>query len=96
MRSSVGALATIGDGVDVRDSTVEGAGGGLFACRRFSKGAFITEYEGERFVVGEERDGQVAYSGMCNSAKYAAAGCTVQTHVIAVGGVYVDGIREPD
>lgn len=38
--------ATIGDGVEVRASSIEQAGNGLFASRAFARGDFITEYDG--------------------------------------------------
>lgn len=41
------SLATIGGGVEVKPSTISGAGNGLFAKRRFRRGEYITLYEGE-------------------------------------------------
>jgi hypothetical protein len=39
-------ISGVGTGVDVRVSSIEGAGMGLFATRDFPKGAYITEYQG--------------------------------------------------
>ncbi len=41
-------LATIGDGVEVKESTIPHTGNGLFATRAFQKDEYITEYAGRR------------------------------------------------
>lgn len=41
------SVSTIGDGVEVKASTIHGAGRGLFATKRFKKGNIITEFDGE-------------------------------------------------
>lgn len=38
-----GELATIGDGIDVRASSIRAAGNGLYAARAFARGDLITE-----------------------------------------------------
>jgi hypothetical protein len=40
-------FATVGDGVDIRPSTIQNAGNGLFATQRFEVGDPITLYDGE-------------------------------------------------
>ena len=40
-------LATIGNGVHVAESRIEGAGNGLFVSKFFKRGDFITLYDGE-------------------------------------------------
>lgn len=41
------SLCTIGDGIDVRTSSIPKAGNGLFASKSFSRGSYITLYDGE-------------------------------------------------
>lgn len=40
-------VATLGNGVEARLSSIRGAGRGLFATRRFPRGAYITRYDGK-------------------------------------------------
>lgn len=93
-------LATIGDGVDVRPSLIDGAGRGLFARgRRFAKGDVITEYAGPRISSDSKRRGRRSMA--CNADEYEAAGLVVQTHVahleprVLGNTIYIDGDREP-
>lgn len=82
------AVATIGDGVAVEPSQLEGAGRGLYARgRAFRRGQRITEYAGERLAD-----------------KLEAARRPVQTHILHLSAtyhgqhgndVYVDGDRNP-
>jgi hypothetical protein len=69
--------AVLGAGVEVRPSTVSGAGGGLFAKVPFASNDVITEYDGDHI------DKQQAHA------------LAVQTHVKAMGGNYVDGLKKP-
>lgn len=41
------SLPTIDNGIEVKPSTISGAGNGLFAKRIFRRGEYITLYEGE-------------------------------------------------
>ena len=86
-RASLG-VATIGDGVEVEPSRIDGAGRGLHARgRTFKTRQRITEYAGERLAD-----------------KLAAARRAVQTHILHLSptfhgqhgnDVYIDGDREP-
>jgi hypothetical protein len=86
--SSVHAdVATIRDGVQVRQLHTPGAGRGLFADRDFAKNTLVTEYSGE--ILADE---------------FAAAECTVQTHILYVNAdrhgqlgssLYISDDREP-
>ena len=81
-------IAMIGNGVVVKQSTIHGAGRGLFACGRiFKPGQLITEYCGNRLFD-----------------KITAAQLDVQTHILRVSAsfhnhlgndVYIDGDRDP-
>lgn len=48
-------LSTIGDGVEVKKSTIKDAGRGLFALKVFHKGDYITLYDGELITRQEAR-----------------------------------------
>lgn len=41
------SLATLGDGLEVRVSSIPGAGQGVFATRYFAAGSPVTEYQGD-------------------------------------------------
>ena len=69
--------AVVGGGVEVKRSTVDGAGRGLFATSAFKSKDVITEYDGDHMSRDE------------------ALGLGVQTHVKAMGGNYVDGLKNP-
>jgi hypothetical protein len=73
-------LASIGNGLHVRPSTIAGAGLGLFATRGFQRHQIITWYDGE--VVTR----QVAYQ-----RKSMGAG----THICYKNGTYIDGTKVP-
>jgi hypothetical protein len=45
------SIATIGNGISIRPSTIPGAGSGLFAERDFQAREIITKYEGEIIPV---------------------------------------------
>ena len=71
--------ATIGDGVEIKTSTltiegIEGAGSGLFATRSFQRGELITEYDGTKGL-----------------SKEACQRRAPQTHMCHKDGIYVDG-----
>ena len=88
-------LATIGNGVVVKESRIADAGRGLFSAgRRFAKGDDITEYSGKRLTSKGPRLGSASYA--CDPDKYVAAGVDVQTHVACHDRIYIDGIREPE
>jgi intein/homing endonuclease len=53
--SRISRLATIGHGVEVRDSQIPRAGRGLYAQRKFDKGEWITRYGG-KMISKEEAD----------------------------------------
>lgn len=76
--------ATLGDGVSVRPSQLEGAGNGLYADEAYAKGEVVTEY------VGRGAPGELL------SAKDVAK-LTVQTHVLTMENQhsYIDGLRTP-
>jgi len=42
-KAASNTVSTIGDGVDIRLSSIPNAGNGLFAARAFARGDFITE-----------------------------------------------------
>lgn len=48
-------LATVGNGLEVRASSVPAAGMGLFATRNFAKGDPVTEYEGKLITHSEAK-----------------------------------------
>lgn len=76
--NDLGGMATIGDGIDVRQSTLQSAGGGLFATRWFAKGEYITLYDGA--AITREHAEKLTPS--------------LQTHVGAHAGCYVAGLRD--
>lgn len=53
LRAAKETLSTIGHGVEVRGSTIEGAGMGLFASKDFPSGAKITKYDGEKLTLAQ-------------------------------------------
>ena len=67
--------ATIGAGLELKASTIDGAGAGLFATQRFGSGAKITMYDGRGLPEGFRE----------------ACALDVQTHVGTKDGIYVDG-----
>jgi len=82
-----GELATIGHGVAVSPSELgDRAGLGLKAVgRSFALGDRITKYDGERIQLPEsQRRQSPRIADGCDPDKYAAAaGCDVQTHIMA-------------
>lgn len=72
----------IGNGVEVKPSTLEGAGNGLFACIDFESGDIITEFCG-KFITKMEAD------ALKSELKH--------THVRTVdfGYLYIDGLKDP-
>ena len=77
--------ATIGSGVDVRESELDTAGRGLFSTRNFSKGSLITEYAGNRLA-----DRLAAAD--CFPQTHII--CMPAGHHLG-NAVYIDGDREP-
>lgn len=73
-------LGTVGHGLEVRPSSIVGAGLGLFATRRFAAGAWVTVYAGQRISMQEARRRRDAGRS---------------THICAYGGSVMDGLREP-
>jgi hypothetical protein len=51
---------TAGLGIDVRPSTLAGAGMGLFAFKNFPKGAQVASYSGSLVPAAEAKDNQYA------------------------------------
>lgn len=75
-------LASIGDGVEVRESTIPGAGYGLFAARAFARNEFITWMDGEEISRTE-------------ALARARAGRASHMRTLVYGFSALDGIREP-
>lgn len=75
-------VATIGEGVAVRKSTIEAAGNGLFATRAFRSGELVTKFQGRR--VG--RDVALALR---------AAGEGHYIFTLSAQHSFIDGIRTP-
>ena len=69
--------ATVGGDVVVKQSTINGAGNGLFAKSAFNSSEFVTEFDGKHM------------------SRHDALCLDVQTHVKAMGGNYVDGLKQP-
>ena len=72
--------ATYGDGVDVRDSQIPGAGRGAFATVEFLKGDYVTEY---------------AHGGVLSKAEVARLTVQTHILTLANQHAYLDGIRSP-
>ena len=96
-------LATIGDGVAVRESKLgPHAGRGLMADgRSFASGDRITKYEGSRIQSELQlRRQSPRIADGCDPDKYTAASYEVQTHIMArerdaLGNrIYIDGDRD--
>ena len=75
----------VGDGVEVRESNIEGAGLGLFASRRFRSRALITRYEPDPKYHGRD----------VSISKEDAQNMVSQTHLATKEGLTVAGITTP-
>ena len=78
-------LATVGDGLAVRDSILAGAGLGLFATRPFCQGELVTYYQGQRINEAQAQArrarGEDAYI------------VTLESMRSAIDGVRADALR---
>lgn len=74
--------ATIGNGLEIKKSLIEGAGNGLFATRDFKKGEIITIYEGE--TINREKADELARKGLDSHIRSL---CLLRTAI--------DGIKNP-
>lgn len=96
----VRALATHMDGVEVRESTIAGAGQGCFATRPFARGDDVTAYDGTR--LGVNRSKRAGRLHNVDVDKWLVADeAETQTHVASlryegVITIAIDGIKEPE
>lgn len=75
-------VPTIGTGVCVKNSSIIGAGRGLYACRPFKRGELVTEYAGE--IISRDEAQRRAQRG------------EFQFLGTLVSGMYeIDGLQEP-
>lgn len=76
--------ATVGNGVEVRPSTIPGAGNGLFATRRFERLDIVTMY-----------DGELADAAECRADKERDPKSVSHYRSTRHGGVVIKGLRDP-
>lgn len=76
------AVATIGHGVKVAASTIQGAGLGLFAARGFDKHELLTEYDGERITHAQ-------------ALALRQQGEATHVRVVSTFFAYINGLKEP-
>jgi hypothetical protein len=76
--------ATVGNGVEVRPSTIPGAGNGLFATRRFERLDIVTMY-----------DGELADAADCRADRERDPGSVTHYRSTRHGGVVIKGLRDP-
>lgn len=75
--------ATVGNGLEVKASTLKHAGNGCFTTKTFKKGEYVTEYDGQR--IGWE-----------DAKRRRRLGIDAYIRTLYFGWIYIDGLCDPE
>ena len=86
--ASLSRLATIGNGVSVRQSAIPASGLGLYATRDFEAGDFVTEYDGQKNLSKADCIARSVHTHICHKEHVYVDGCVSSSLPVATRGFH--------